>query len=156
MSPTAIALGSNLGNRRAHLERAVEALTRLLDSPLVSRIIETDPVGVPDEQPPYLNAAMIGHTTLPPRDLLTHLQAMEAAAGRTRPAFRAARTLDLDIVLYGQEIIDAGDLVIPHPRFRERSFVLEPLAEIAPEWRDPVTGRTMRELCVAIRPSGRP
>lgn len=142
----AIALGSNLGDRRAHLAAAVDALAAYLVDLIVSTAIETDPIDVPDPQPPYLNAVVVGLTTLAPEALLERLLAIERANGRTRPSPRAPRTLDLDVILYGDLIVETPALTIPHPRFRERRFVLEPLAEIAPGMRDPVTGRTVAEL----------
>jgi len=84
--------------------------------------------------------------------LLETLLGIEAKHGRTRPHPGAARTIDLDLILYGDQIIEERDLVVPHPRFRERGFVLEPLAEIAPDWVDPVTGRTIRELMDRLLP----
>lgn len=142
----AIALGSNLGDRRAHLDFAAAELADLLSDLRVSSIVETDPVGVPDEQPRYLNAVVVGETDLEPADLLDALMAIEHARGRERLSPNAPRTLDLDIILYGDRIIRTPSLEIPHPRFRERAFVLGPLAELAPEWVDPVTGRTVEEL----------
>jgi len=142
----AIALGSNLGDRAAHLRSATAELRNILHDLRASSIHETDPVDVPDEQPPYLNGAVVGETGLEPEALLNELMRIERAHGRTRPSVRAARTLDLDLILYGDRIIRAGGLDVPHPRFRERSFVLEPLAEIAPEMVDPVTGLSLREL----------
>jgi len=98
------------------------------------------------EQPIFLNAAAVGETPLSARDVLTMLLDIEQRFGRERPFPGAARTLDLDLILYGDDIIDTPDLVVPHPRFRERRFVLEPLSEIAADWKDPVTGRTVSEL----------
>jgi 2-amino-4-hydroxy-6-hydroxymethyldihydropteridine diphosphokinase len=141
-----VALGSNLGERRGHLDFAVSRLGTFLSSLRVSRYYETDPVGVPDSQSLFLNAAAIGDTTFEPREALSALLAIEAERGRQRPYPNAARTLDLDLVLFGDHTIDEPDLVVPHPRFRERRFVLEPLAEIAPEMIDPVTGLTVGEL----------
>jgi len=88
----------------------------------------------------------VGETSLPAEDVLSHLLAIERERGRVRPSVRAARTLDLDLILYGDQIIRTGTLDVPHPRFRERAFVLGPLAEIAPEMVDPVTGKTIQEL----------
>jgi 2-amino-4-hydroxy-6-hydroxymethyldihydropteridine diphosphokinase len=107
---------------------------------------ETEPVGVTGHQPLFLNAAVTGVTTLTPRALLAALLLIERDAGRERPFPGAARTLDLDLLLFGDQVIADADLTVPHPRFRERRFVLEPLAQIAPELRDPVTGKTVAEL----------
>jgi 2-amino-4-hydroxy-6-hydroxymethyldihydropteridine diphosphokinase len=142
----AIALGSNLGNRRGHLTWAVRQLTALLKDGRVSAFETTVPVEVPDRQPDYLNAVVVGRTTLPPRTLLDRLLALEAQRGRGRAGVKSARTLDLDLILYGDRMIDEPGLTVPHPRFRDRSFVLGPLAALAPRWRDPVTGKTIAAL----------
>jgi 2-amino-4-hydroxy-6-hydroxymethyldihydropteridine diphosphokinase len=146
MTRVAIALGSNLGDRRAHIEFAITQLESLLNNVRASSIVESDPQDVPDEQPQYLNAVVVGETELAPQDLLEQVMAIERSRGRERTSLRAARTLDLDIVFYGQQIIRSAALEIPHPRFRSRAFVLGPLAELEPGWRDPVTGRTVGEL----------
>lgn len=142
----AVALGSNLGDRRAHLEFAFARLQALLAGLRAASAYETDPVGVGEEQPRFLNAAAVGETTLTPRELLAALFAIERERGRERPYPGAARSLDLDLVLLGNEVVDEPGLIVPHPRFRERRFVLEPLAEIAPGLRDPVTGSTVEQL----------
>jgi 2-amino-4-hydroxy-6-hydroxymethyldihydropteridine diphosphokinase len=152
--PVAVALGSNLGERERYLRDAIAALRQSLCGVAVSAFYDTEPVGV-GEQPRFLNAAATGSTTLPPRQLLATLLDIEARFGRTRPHPGAARTLDLDLILYGDQIIEEWDLMVPHPRFRERRFVLEPLAEIAPDWIDPVTKRTMRELMGGLLPQPR-
>lgn len=141
----AVALGSNLGDRQAHLDRAVEQLHSCTSHLTRSRSYETDPVGVAP-QPRFLNAAITGETTLAPRALLERLLAIEAGEGRVRPYAGAPRTLDLDLILYGDRVIDEPGLAVPHPRFRVRRFVLDPLAEIAGEWVDPVTGLTLEQL----------
>ena len=150
MPTVAIALGSNLGDRRAHLAFAVDRLQASLYSIRVSTVDETEPFDVPDAQPPYLNAVVVGETDLEPEVLLRRLLAIERERGRERPSVRAARTLDLDLILYGDRIIDTPELQVPHPRFREREFVLGPLKNVAPDLRDPVTGRTVRELWEGI------
>jgi 2-amino-4-hydroxy-6-hydroxymethyldihydropteridine diphosphokinase len=142
----AIALGSNLGDRETHLLAAIEALAPVVSDPRVSRFHETVPVGVDPAQPMFLNAAAVGKTTLSAPALLDGLLAIERRFGRERPYAGAPRTLDLDLILYGDSVIATPNLTVPHPRFRERRFVLEPLAEIAPDWVDPVTGKTIREL----------
>jgi 2-amino-4-hydroxy-6-hydroxymethyldihydropteridine diphosphokinase len=147
----AIALGSNLGDREDTLTAAAAQLAALLDRFTLSSRHDTAPVGVPDPQPRYLNAAGVGFTRLGPRELLARLHDIERAFGRERSVPNASRTLDLDVVLYGDLVVNEPGLAIPHPRFRERAFVLAPLAEVAPDMIDPVTGRTVRDLEAALR-----
>jgi len=129
-----VALGSNLGDREARIAAGVRVLRRELEELRVSSLYETEPAHVAD-QPLFLNACCTGWTGLTPRQLLSQLQDAERAAGRERSGPRfGPRALDLDLLLYGDEVIDEPDLVVPHPRLRERGFVLIPLAEIAPEW----------------------
>ena len=149
----AVAIGSNLGDRAAHLAYARTALGELLANLSVSTAVETVPVGVPDLQAPYLNAAVVGRSSRPARELLESLLHIEQARGRERAFRNAARTLDLDLLLYGDEQIDEPGLVVPHPRLVERRFVLEPLAEIAPGLQDPVTGLTVAELLSRLPPA---
>ncbi|HUE89030.1 MAG TPA: 2-amino-4-hydroxy-6-hydroxymethyldihydropteridine diphosphokinase [Vicinamibacterales bacterium] len=149
MNSAAIALGSNLGDRASHLASAVQHLHSVLTGLRVSSWHETAPVGVP-LQPDFLNGAVVGETTLGPRALLERLLAIEQAHGRERPHEGAPRTLDVDLILYGGEVIDEPGLRVPHPRFRERRFVLEPLSEIASGWIDPVTGRSVGELLAGL------
>ncbi|MCA1559557.1 MAG: 2-amino-4-hydroxy-6-hydroxymethyldihydropteridine diphosphokinase [Acidobacteria bacterium] len=147
MKRVVIGLGSNLGDRHAALAFAAERLRTLIPTFVLSSLIETEPVGDGlQNQPMYLNAVGVGETALSPRDLLNALMAIEHAYGRERTYPGAARTLDLDLLLFGADVIDEPDLHVPHPRFRERFFVLGPLAELAPDLCDPVTGLRVGEL----------
>jgi 2-amino-4-hydroxy-6-hydroxymethyldihydropteridine diphosphokinase len=150
ITPVAIALGSNVGDRRAHLDFAVANLRALLTNLHVSRYYDTVPVGVSGPQAMFLNGAAVGETTMSARALLQALLTIEQERGRERPYANAPRTLDLDLVLFGDVVLDEPDLIVPHPRFRERRFVLEPLAEIAPDLRDPGSGSTIGELLARL------
>ncbi len=147
----AIALGSNLGDREGHLDYAVARLSQVLAGLRASRRHETLPVDVPGDQPSYLNAAVTGSTVLGARALLGLLQQIEQERARSRPYVNAPRTLDLDLILYGHAVITEPDLVVPHPRFRQRAFVLAPLAELAPDWVDPVSGVDVATLLARWR-----
>ena len=143
----AVAFGSNLGDRRKSIALAAAQVARLLGDFRLSRLIETEPVGLGlENDPPYLNAVGVGTSDASVRDLLQALLAIETARGRTRPFPGAPRLIDLDLILAGDQIVHAADIDVPHPRFRERRFVLEPLVEIAPEMRDPETGLTAAQL----------
>ena len=154
MTTTAfVSLGSNLGDRQVHLQRGLAALraTRGIGRVESSQIYETDPVG-PPPQGPYLNAVAQVQTELSPRALLERLLEIEAAEGRARRGVRnEARTLDLDLLLFGDCCIDEEELTVPHPRMQERAFVLEPLCELAPERVDPRSGETIAELAARVR-----
>jgi 2-amino-4-hydroxy-6-hydroxymethyldihydropteridine diphosphokinase len=133
----AVALGSNLGDRKAHLERAGQELEqRIGDVVASSSLWETAPVGGP-EQGTYLNAVVVMDTDLAPRTVLDELLAIERLHGRERRERWGPRTLDLDLLLYGDRVVDSPGLTIPHPRLTERRFVLEPLLEAWPEARLP-------------------
>lgn len=149
---TAVALGSNQGDRHAHLAYAVSALGGLLSGMLVSPFVETAPVEVAP-QPDYLNGAVVGGCAVPPAVLLAALLEIERSRGRVRPYRGAPRTLDLDLIVMGDLVVQRPDIEVPHPRFRRRRFVLEPLVAIAPDLVDPVTGRTMRQLYAELRQS---
>jgi 2-amino-4-hydroxy-6-hydroxymethyldihydropteridine diphosphokinase len=149
----AVAVGSNLGDRQQHLLFARQHLTALLQNLRMSTLFETEPVGVAGVQPRFLNAAAVGETALNVHEFFRALQDIEQAAGRERPFPGAARTLDLDLILFGTTILREPQLDVPHPRFRERRFVLEPLAEIAPDLRDPVTSLTIAELLARLPPA---
>jgi 2-amino-4-hydroxy-6-hydroxymethyldihydropteridine diphosphokinase len=137
-----VGLGSNIGDREATLRRAIDLLAETPEIELVgvSAIRETDPVGM-TEQPRFLNAAVAVETGLAPGSLLERLLAIERELGRTRDGPRfGPRTIDLDLLLYGDEIVDEPGLRVPHPRLQERRFALEPLAELAPEIEVPRLG----------------
>lgn len=151
-----VSLGSNLGDRAAHLANALAGLraTRGISALRCSSVYETEPVGPPG-QGPYLNAVARLETRLEPRALLERLLDLEGAAGRTRSGVRnEARTLDLDLLLYGSRILDEPGLRVPHPRLHERPFVLAPLRELAPALRHPQLGRSVAELAAALEATG--
>jgi 2-amino-4-hydroxy-6-hydroxymethyldihydropteridine diphosphokinase len=125
-----LALGSNLGDRERALQEAVAAMP---DVVAVSGVYETEPVGGPDGQGPYLNAVVELSTEMSPRELLELCARLEAAAGRVRAERWGPRTLDVDVLLVGDLVVDEPDLVVPHPRLWERPFVLIPLADLAPD-----------------------
>jgi 2-amino-4-hydroxy-6-hydroxymethyldihydropteridine diphosphokinase len=156
MSSTAyIALGSNLGDRRATLEQAVAQFATVGAVRRVSTFIETDPVGGPAGQPLFLNGVLEVEIELAPDALLEALQVIELKLGRVRAVKDGPRTLDLDLLLYEDLILEDRQsrqpLIVPHPRLQDRTFVLEPLVEIAAERRHPVFGRTMAELLTRLR-----
>jgi 2-amino-4-hydroxy-6-hydroxymethyldihydropteridine diphosphokinase len=148
-----VALGSNLGDREAHLRAALAALRARpeIEVAAVSRVYQTAPVG-PPPQGPYLNAVVRLRTRLAPRGLLDCLLEIEAARGRQREGGRwSARTLDLDLLFYGSLVLDEPGLRVPHPRLHERNFVLEPLCDVAPDLVHPRLGKTVEELARSVR-----
>jgi 2-amino-4-hydroxy-6-hydroxymethyldihydropteridine diphosphokinase len=128
-----IGLGSNLGDRLASLQRGLDLLASNGDVVAVSRVYETEPLGGPPGQDPYLNVVVELATTDSPRRLLERCQAVEADAGRVREVRFGPRTLDADVLVVGEVDVAEPDLVVPHPRMHERRFVLVPLAELAPD-----------------------
>ena len=140
-----VALGSNQGDRQAHLEYAVCALEKHLTGMRVSPLIETVAEAV-GQQPDFLNGVVVGVTELSPENVMNVLLAIERERGRTRPYSGAPRTLDLDLILMGSCVCESDSVQLPHPRFRQRRFVLEPLVAIAATLVDPITGSTMAEL----------
>jgi 2-amino-4-hydroxy-6-hydroxymethyldihydropteridine diphosphokinase len=153
--PIAVAFGSNLGDRRASILSAADEVSRILSGFQLSSLIETAPVGAGlENDPPYLNAAGVGRSARSSRELIDAFLAVEQRHGRTRPRTNAPRTLDIDLILAGDDIIDEAGLSVPHPRFRERAFVLEPLATVAPNLIDPVTGKSVLKLWTEIKKAG--
>lgn len=148
-----LGLGSNLGDRDALLRAALAGLAPAYQIERVSSIYETAPQLVV-EQPFYHNLVCMGRTPLSPQELLRFLQTLEQHLGRT-PTYRyGPREIDLDLLLYGDQIITTPELTIPHPRMAERAFVLVPLAEIVPQLHHPVLQRTMRDLAAAVADQG--
>ena len=140
-----LGLGSNLGDRSARLAAAVASLRRLDADLQVSPVYETEPVGGPPGQPPYLNCVVRLTTSASPRQLLELARRLEADAGRVRTVRNGPRTLDVDVLLDGDEHIEEDDLVVPHPRMAERAFVLAPLEDldptrVPPNWRERLAG----------------
>jgi 2-amino-4-hydroxy-6-hydroxymethyldihydropteridine diphosphokinase len=137
MTRAYVGVGANLGDREATIRAAIETLPAVV---AVSKLRETDPVGVVD-QPPFLNGAVALETELAPRDLLAVLLAVERKLGRERRERWGPRTIDLDLLLYGDEAIDEPGLTVPHPRLHERRFALEPLLDLDPDVAIPGRGR---------------
>src|SRR5437762_13340192 len=146
-----LSLGSNLGNRSANLENAISRLNQLGKVGAISSFYETEPVEV-TAQPWFLNCAVKLDTEKMPRQLISAILALEQSMGRQRKQQKGPRTIDIDILLFGSSVIDIPSLTVPHPHLHERRFVLEPLAEIAPDVRHPIFKRSMRELRDALPP----
>jgi 2-amino-4-hydroxy-6-hydroxymethyldihydropteridine diphosphokinase len=149
-----LSLGSNLGDRQENLARALrligESGIRILRP---SAVYETEPQGFRD-QPRFLNQVIEAQTPLFPRQLLSRVKKIEREMGRKPAPRNTARIIDIDILLYGQAAVKTEDLEIPHPRMEERRFVLEPLAELVPDLRHPVTRRSVRDMLAAVRDQG--
>jgi 2-amino-4-hydroxy-6-hydroxymethyldihydropteridine diphosphokinase len=141
-----LSLGSNLGDREGNLREAIARLRELGSVRSISAFYETEPVEVAGEQPWFLNCAAALETELTPLEFLKRLLAIEQSMGRKRTEPKGPRTIDMDIIFFGNEVLDTSDLTLPHPAMQHRRFVLEPLAEIAPEATHPVLRRTVREL----------
>jgi 2-amino-4-hydroxy-6-hydroxymethyldihydropteridine diphosphokinase len=136
-----IALGSNLGDRALFLRRAISLLSEVVHVVRISSFIETDPVDAP--LPKYLNAVVAGYTDLSPFALLDALHKIESRLGRRRTTRNAPRVIDLDLILHSANLVRTRTLTLPHPRYREREFVLGPMRELQLSWRDPKTGATL-------------
>ena len=156
MAECAIALGSNQGNSLNILERSLNVLNLIpgIDIKTTSSWYQTKPVGTPQPQSDYLNGCALLSVEQTPEELLAILQATEIQFGRTDKGTLQPRTLDLDLLLYEDAIVNTPDLIIPHPRMVERAFVLVPLAEIAPDWIEPKSGNKIARLLTNVDTSG--
>ncbi len=144
-----LGLGSNLGDREENLKRAREFLSERLKIVKCSSVYDTEPVGNPN-QPRFLNMVCETRTTLSPLGLLIVIKAIENKLGRMPGPPNSPRTIDIDILFYGDKVMDTPQLTIPHMRLRERAFVLVPLAEIAPELTDPISKKAVKELMASV------
>ena len=152
MKTVYLGIGSNVGDREANLREALERLEAAgIRVARRSSIYETEPRDLRD-QPWFLNAVVEVETDLFPLQLFAHIQNVEREMGRRRLTPKGPRNIDIDILFYGRSVIDTADLQVPHPRIAQRRFVLEPLSEIASEFRHPVSGKTAREMLAAIEP----
>jgi 2-amino-4-hydroxy-6-hydroxymethyldihydropteridine diphosphokinase len=138
-----IALGSNLGDRLRNLRRAIDELQRVISVVRMSSIHETVPVDAPIGSPLFLNMVIAGHTRLSPEKLLAQMLEIERRLGRVRGPRNAPRTIDLDLILHGANVRRSRDLILPHPRYLQRDFVMRPLSELKLGWSDPITGRRL-------------
>ncbi len=153
MATVYLGLGSNVGDRRAHLGHALRRLDEAFGLTGVSSVWETEPVGYED-QPRFLNLVARVETDAGPVEVLETARAIERERNRERTFRNAPRTLDIDVLLHGREVVDREGLTVPHPRMHQRPFVLVPLLELAPEVEDPRTGERLGEHEAASSPEG--
>ena len=151
--PAYLSLGSNLGDRAAYLQKCIRLLSKLGDVAKISSLYETEPMEL-REQPWFLNCVVELETHVSARELLSRIQQIEAELGRSREIDKGPRTIDIDILLFDSEVINEGDLQIPHPAMHKRRFVLAPLAEVSDQVKHPVLGKTAEELLRGLDASG--
>jgi len=145
MTTVYLALGANIGDSRQSLQAAITLLASILDNLRQAPVYCSKAVGYTD-QPDFFNTAVSGQTYLPPQELLKKVKKIEQSVGRT-PTFRwGPREIDIDIIFYGNQTLKTGDLIIPHPHFAERDFVLKPLSDLDPDLIDPISGQTVSQL----------
>lgn len=149
MAHICLALGSNVGKSREYIDKAVELLGRSVDSINLAPLYISKAVGYTD-QPDFLNTALCGETALSPQELLTFVKDAEKQVGRIYRFRWGPREIDIDIIFYDDTVLDTVELTIPHPRFAERDFVLQPLADIVPDLRDPRSGQPISALLAAL------
>jgi len=151
MTTVYLALGSNVGDSREYLTKAIALLKPLLTDLRQASIYRSKAVGYTD-QPDFLNTALSGHTGLTPQELLKKLKLIEQEVGRTASFRWGPRQIDIDIILYGDKVLRTEDLTLPHPSFRERDFVLKPLCDLDPSLTDPISGQTVKQLLDELKP----
>jgi GTP cyclohydrolase-4 len=144
-----LGLGSNMGDRQENLDKALDFLSQRVRMGKISSVYDTEPVGNP-EQPRFLNLVCQAYTRLEPAGLLALAKGIESKLGRTGKS-NTPRPIDIDILLYDEQVIETPELTIPHPKMAERAFVLIPLAEIAPDLVHPVSGKTIKELSEGVK-----
>lgn len=149
-----LALGSNVGDSRANIAQAVQLLDSAIRQIKQAPLYTSKAVGYTD-QPDFLNTAVSGQTNLTPEELLEFIDKIEQQVGRTASFHWGPREIDIDIILYGDQVLKTDKLTIPHPRFRDRDFVLQPLNDLNPALVDPVSGQTVEQLLNKIEPSRR-